>query len=119
MDANIFTNAFESIFDKYPDIPRVKAIDLLVIETEKKKFDLQDEVFIENALADKEHPMTTQFFDSIKAYSDANHLNEETLREFLSTDEGVSLVIEVFLHDVEKIINFYYNAVISKHFVDF
>lgn len=119
MDANIFTNVFESIFDKYPDIPRGKTIGLLVSEIEKKKFDLQDEVFIENALADKEHPIATQFFDSIKAYSDTNRFSEEKLREFLSTDEGASLVIDVFLQNVESTINFYYNAVISKHFVDF
>jgi len=103
---------FETTISKnYAEIP-ASIRSLLKESLKKRKYDIQDEAIIEAIINDKEKPLEESFTESLKRY--ANKMEYE-IQPFTSK-EIQNEIVEIFIFDLEKLIDYFYNALINKHF---
>ena len=108
-------NTFKEIAEK--DIPELNTesfIELLVDEIKKNKYDIQDQTFIETALSDDKE----SFVDSFSDLFDNMIKEVENRKEYLSSEDGITEVKNIFIKNVDYTVDFFYNAIISKQFSD-
>lgn len=98
--------------EKAPELNRVHVLDELSEEIKKKKFDVQDQTFIETALRDDRE----SFVETFNELLDGVLENVENPKEFLESREGKDEVISIYLKNVEYTVDLFYNAIISKQF---
>jgi hypothetical protein len=112
---NDLMSVFESVLSKYPELPVDSAKGMLRQHLEKKKFDVQDGAIIEAVLKDKDKSLEESFRDGLDDHLD--RIKAETnLDDYLKSEEGQDKVVEIFLFNLENLINYFYNVLIAKHF---
>ena len=110
---NSLSDVFEKILNiNYPEIPVSNIKRLLKESLEKRKYDTQDEAIIEAILNDKEKPLEESFIESLQHY--INKIESEN--DFLGSENRQEEIVEIFIFDLEKLIDYFYNALINKHF---
>jgi Fe-S cluster assembly ATPase SufC len=110
---NSLLDIFEKTLSKnYPEIPASRMKSLLKQTLEKRKYDTQDEAIIEAILNDKEKPLEESFIESLQRYM--NKIESEN--DFSGTEERQEEIVETFIFDLEKLIDYFYNALLNKHF---
>ncbi len=107
------TNTFKEVAAlKLPELKNDGFIQNLSDEIKKKKYDIQDQTFIETALKDDKESFIETFEEIID-----KKLNEfENRKEFVLSDHGKSFVTETYLRTIDYTVDLFYNAIISKQF---
>jgi hypothetical protein len=103
---------FENTLVKYADIKMEALKDHLIHSVERKKYDLQDQGIIEAILEDREKTFENSFNENLELYLDSKH----DVGDYLRSDKAKNEIVEMFISDLEQLINYYYNALINKHF---
>ena len=113
MYIELLINSFQSTTQtKYPEINTEEFISSLKDRIVKSKYDLQDQTIIERILnedGDSFSESLLEQLDSIVPDGDEKNI-------FLTSEEGKSRVIDLFIKSVEHSIDYFYNDVISKQF---
>lgn len=108
-------HVFEKTLSQYyPDIHVRKIKNLLKESLKKRKYDTQDQAIIEAILNDKEKPLEESFTESLLNYASTNKIESEN--DFPESKERREEIVEIFIFDLEKLIDYFYNALINKHF---
>ena len=106
---------FVKTLTKYADIKVDDLKDHLIHSIDRKKYDLQDQGIIEAIVDDDEKMLENSFSENIKLYiNDLDSKHE--LENYLRSDEAKDEIVEMFMSDLDQIINYYYNMLINKHF---
>lgn len=106
---------FENTLTKYAEI-KVDDLKKHLIQTiDRKKYDLQDQGIIEAILEDGEKMFECSFSENLELYiNDLDSKHE--LVSYLRSDEAKNEIVEMFISDLEQLIDYYYNMLINKHF---
>lgn len=99
---------------KIPELNTEDFVQHLSDEIKKKKYDVQDQTFIENALKDDKE----SFIETFDEMLDKKLSEFENEKEFILSDHGKTFVIESFLKTIDYTVDLFYNAIISKQFSD-
>ncbi len=102
-----------TIIKNYPEIHAGSIKSLLKESLKKRKYDIQDEAIIEAIINDKEKPLEQSFTESLKQYS--NKIEQEI--QPLVSKEIQNEIVDIFIFDLEKLIDYFYNVLINKHFI--
>jgi hypothetical protein len=87
----------------------------LIRTIERKNYDLQDQGIIEAIIEDEEKTFENSFSENLELY--VNNLDSrDDLGNYLKSDEAKDEVVEMFISDLEQLINYFYNMLINKHF---
>jgi hypothetical protein len=106
---------FENTLARYADI-RVDDLKEHLIQTiDRKKYDLQDQGIIEAILEDGEKLFENSFSENLELYINDVDSKQE-LGGYLRSDEARNEIVEMFISDLEQLINYFYNMLINKHF---
>jgi hypothetical protein len=106
---------FENTLVKYTDIQVEDLKEHLIHTIERKKYDLQDQGIIEAILQDREKTFEDSFNENLELY--LNNLDSKhDLVDYLRSDEAKYEIVEMFISDLEQLINYFYNMLINKHF---
>jgi hypothetical protein len=106
---------FENTLVKYADIKVEDLKEHLIQTVERKKYDLQDQGIIEAILEDREKTFENSFNENLELY--INNLDSKhDLGDHLRSDEAKNEIVEMFISDLEQLINYFYNMLINKHF---
>lgn len=97
---------------KIPELHTEDFIYELSEEIKKKKYDLQDQTFIENALKDDKE----SFIETFNELLDKKLSEFENRKELILSDHGKTFVIESYLKTIDYTVDLFYNAIISKQF---
>ncbi len=109
------TIIFENTLAKYTDIDLDGLKERLTNTIERKKYDLQDQGIIEAILEDREKTFENSFSENVELY--INSLDSKhDLRNYLTSEEAKDEVVEIFISDLEQLIDYFYNMLINKHF---
>ena len=106
---------FENTLAKYADIELDDLKERLINTIDRKKYDLQDQGIIEAILEDREKTFENSFNENVELYMNNLDLNHD-LGNYLRSDEAKNEVVEIFISDLEQLINYFYNMLINKHF---
>ncbi len=98
--------------ENFPQADFDELCEALRKEIKKRKFDLQDEALLETALRDDKSSFKNSFLEML---GEKLEKTEDT-QEFLSSDENRNEVISLLMATVEQTIDYYYTALIGKHF---
>jgi hypothetical protein len=111
---NLLLDIFEkTLRNNYPDIPVNNMTMQLKKSLQKRKYDIQDEAIIEAILKDKEEPLEEAFMENLQLYMN-NKIGSEG--DFSRTRERQEEIVEIFIFNLEKLIDYFYNALLNKHF---
>lgn len=106
---------FENTLVKYADLQVGDLKEHLIQTIERKKYDLQDQGIIEAIIEDREKIFENSFSENLELY--INNLDsKDDLGNYLRSDEAKNEVVEMFISDLEQLINYFYNMLINKHF---
>lgn len=98
---------FEEITSsKYPELNNRKLKELLKVSLEEKKYDLQDQTFIETILKEDNEELKNSFIEVL----DTKISNEAEKVHFEKE------VVKIFIISLEHMVDYYYTSAISKHF---
>ncbi len=89
--------------------------DELRAEIISRKYDLQDEGFIEAILKQDRKDLAGSFTDAMKDII-AKLPSDGEREEFLKSDEIKKEAIRIFIASLEHMINYYHTSMIGKHF---
>ncbi len=107
--------AFERVLSKFPELQIADSKKPLIESLERRKYDLQDQGIIEAIFEDGEKTLENSFYENIGTYLKDLDTNLDR-KDHLNTKEGITDIIEIFISDLEQMIDYYYNALINKHF---
>lgn len=106
---------FEKTLVKYTDSRVGDLKEHLIRTIERKNYDLQDQGIIEAIIEDQEKTFENSFGENMEIY--INKLDSRhDLGNYLRSDEAKNEVVEIFISDLEQLINYFYNMLINKHF---
>jgi hypothetical protein len=106
---------FENTLVKYTDSHVGGLKEHLIRTIERKNYDLQDQGIIEAIIEDQEKTFENSFSENLELY--VNNLDSrDDLGNYLKSDEAKDEVVEMFISDLEQLINYFYNMLINKHF---
>lgn len=106
---------FEKTLIKYTDSHVGDLKEHLIHIIERKNYDLQDQGIIEAIIEDREKTFENSFSENLELY--INKLDSRNdLGNYLRSDEAKNEVVEIFVSDLEQLINYFYNMLINKHF---
>jgi len=106
---------FERVAEGFPGLGSPALSDELRAELVKRKYDLQDEGFIEVILRDDQKDLKESFAGALSAL--LGRLASDTEREeFLKNDEIKKEAIRIFIASLEHMINYYHTSMIGRHF---
>jgi hypothetical protein len=109
------TIIFENTLTKCADIKVDDLKEHLIHTIDGKKYDLQDQGIIEAILEDGEKTFENSFSENLELYiNDLDSKHE--LGNYLRSDEAKNEIVEMFISDLEQLINYFYNMLINKHF---
>jgi hypothetical protein len=115
MYKNSLAIIFVNTLVKYTDTQVEDLKEQLIQTIERKKYDLQDQGIIEAILEDREKTFENSFNENLELY--INNLDSRhALRDYLRSDEAKYEIVEMFISDLEQLINYFYNVLINKHF---
>ncbi|MGH7884262.1 MAG: hypothetical protein ACRENO_01055 [Thermodesulfobacteriota bacterium] len=108
-------NTYKEIAEKKILLINTEAfIQTLTNEIVNKKYDLQDQTFIETALRDDKESFIETFIKLLE-----RKLNVvENLHDYLDSNEFREDVINFYVKSIEYTVDFFYNTIISKQFSD-
>jgi hypothetical protein len=106
---------FENTLVKYTDSHVGDLKEYLIRTIERKNYDSQDQGIIEAILEDQEKTFENSFSENLELYID-NLDSRDDLGNYLRSDEAKHEVVEMFISDLEQLINYFYNMLINKHF---
>lgn len=106
---------FENTLTKYADITVDDLKDHLIHSIDRKKYDLQDQGIIEAILDDDEKMLEDSFSENLELYMNDLDSKHE-LENYLRSEEAKDEIVEMFMSDLDQMINYYYNMLINKHF---
>ncbi|MCC6713124.1 MAG: hypothetical protein IT344_07160 [Candidatus Dadabacteria bacterium] len=106
---------FEGALEGIPGLGSPALSDELRAEIVSRKYDLQDEGFIEAILRQDREDFTASFADVMKDMI-AKLPSDAEREEFLKSDETKKEAIRVFIASLEHMINYYHTSMIGKHF---
>jgi len=105
----------KTIVSRYPALPVSSMKSLLKEELQRKKFDTQDEAIIEAILRDKEKPLEESFIKGLNNY--INKIKPEAYSsDFPISGEEEAKIVDIFFFSLERLVDYFYNALINKHF---
>ena len=111
---NLLLDIFEkTLRNNYPGIPVSNMKPQLKQSLEGRKYDTQDEAIIESILKDKENPLEESFVENLQLYM-SNKIESES--DLFKTRERQEEIVELFIFNLEKLIDYFYNALLNKHF---
>ena len=79
-----------------------------------QKYDLQDQAFVEKILEDEEKTFIENFTGSFLDLAKAAGKGAE-LESFLSSTEGEESFIDMFIKNIDHLLNYFYNVLIGAH----
>lgn len=106
---------FENTVVKCADVDMEDLKEHLIRTIERKKYDLQDQGIIEAILEDGEKTFENSFSENLEQYIDDLD-SKHDLGNYLRSDEAKNEIVEMFISDLEQLINYFYNMLINKHF---
>ena len=107
--------SFEKVLSNFPKIQIEDLKQHLKESIKKKKYDLQDQGIIEAILEEKEKTFDESFYENLEDHLKNLDSNIDR-RKYLRSEECKNIIIEIFMSDLEQFIDYYYNALINKHF---
>ena len=87
----------------------------LMKAVDEKKYDLQDQGIIEAILEDPEKILETSFSENLQLYFEDLE-SEHDLAHYVRSDNAKNQIVEIFISDLDQLINYFYNGLINKHF---
>ncbi len=78
------------------------------------KFDTQDDAIIEALLRDKDKILEKSFIESVDNY--LKNADLENHGNFLKSEEGQKIIVETFISVIHNLIDYFYNALLTKQF---
>ncbi|MCL4243589.1 MAG: hypothetical protein KJ002_00400 [Candidatus Dadabacteria bacterium] len=106
---------FEGAIVEIPGLGSPALKDELRTEVIARKYDLQDEGFIEVILRDDRKDLAGSFTEAMNGI--LGRLSSDAEREeFLKSDEIKKEAIRIFIASLEHMINYYHTSMIGKHF---
>jgi len=106
---------FEGALEGIPGLGSPALSGELRAEIVSRKYDLQDEGFIEAILKQDGKDLAGSFTDAIKGII-AKLPSDAEREEFLKSDEIKKEAIRIFIASLEHMINYYHTSMIGKHF---
>lgn len=106
---------FEGAVEEIPGLGSPTLPDELRKEIIARKYDLQDEGFIEAILKQDRKDLAGSFIDAMKDII-AKLPSDGEREEFLKSDEIKKEAIRIFIASLEHMINYYHTSMIGKHF---
>ncbi len=106
---------FEGALEEIPGLGAPALSDKLRAEIISRKYDLQDEGFIEAILKQDKKDLAGSFTDAMKDII-AKLPSDGEREEFLKSDEIKKEAIRIFIASLEHMINYYHTSMIGKHF---
>lgn len=110
MDPNAFlpilTEIEEELGVTIPSVLREKLFERMTLQ----KYDLQDQAFIEKILEDEEKTFVENFTGALLDLT-----NKAELESFMSSTEGAESFIDIFIKNIDHLLNFFYNVLIGAH----
>ncbi|MCA9810395.1 MAG: hypothetical protein KC473_08655 [Candidatus Dadabacteria bacterium] len=106
---------FEGTIEEIPGLGSPTLPDELRTEIIARKYDLQDEGFIEAILKQDRKDLAESFADAMKGII-AKLPSDNEREEFLKNDEIKKEAIRIFIASLEHMINYYHTSMIGKHF---
>lgn len=98
--------------EKAPELNKDSFVNELSEEIKKKKYDVQDQTFIETALKDDKE----SFIETFNELLGTVLKDVEKPGEYLKSQEGKKAVMEIYIKNIEYTVDLFYNAIISKQF---
>mgnify|MGYP001142006534 CR=1 FL=1 len=106
---------FEGALEGIPGLGSTALSDKLRAEIVSRKYDLQDEGFIEAILRQDTQDLSGSVADAMKDIIGKLPSDAER-EEFLKSDEIKKEAIRIFIASLEHMINYYHTSMIGKHF---
>ena len=104
---------FEEIArEKFPELGDGGTIRTLRARIGEKKYDLQDEALIEAALREDRKEFKDSFAETLGEMLE----KREDGKAFFLSDAGREEAVSAFIANAESTIDYYYSAIIGKHF---
>ena len=105
--------AFEEVArEKFPELEDAAAVRALREKLTEKRYDLQDEALIEAALREDAKAFKDSFAETLEGMLE----KREEGRAFFLSDPGREEAVAAFISNAESTIDYYYSAIIGKHF---
>lgn len=98
--------------EKFPELEADGAVRTLREKIREKKYDLQDEALIEAALREDEKAFKDSFTETLGEILE----KREEKRAFFLSDPGREEAVAAVISNAESTIDYYYSAIIGKHF---
>ena len=98
--------------EKFPELEGGGAVRLLREKIREKKYDLQDEALVETALREDGKAFKDSFAETLGEILE----KREEKRAFLLSDPGREAAVAAVISNAESTIDYYYSAIIGKHF---
>ena len=115
MNTDALLEAFENSLRPYPDLPIGTMKHTLRQSLERKKYDSQDEALIEAILNDREKQLEESYKEVLSSYL-SKERPETHPADFLKGEEGQNKAVELFISTLDRLIDYFYNVLIAKHF---
>lgn len=106
---------FEGTVEGFPGLGSPVLSDELRAALIKRKYDLQDEGFIEVILRDDQKDLKESFAGAMNGLLGRLSSDGEK-EEFLKSDEIKKEAIRIFIASLEHMINYYHTSMIGRHF---
>lgn len=104
---------FEEIArDKFPELEDDGFAQVLHAKIGEKKYDLQDEALVEAALREERNAFKDAFVETLEEILE----RQEDRKAFFLSSAGRDEVVSAFIANAESTIDYYYSAIIGKHF---
>ena len=106
---------FEGAVEGFPGLGSPALLDELRAELLARKYDLQDEGFIEVILRDDGKDLAVSFTDALNGLV-GRLLSDGEREELLKGDKIKKEAIRIFIASLEHMINYYHTSMIGRHF---
>lgn len=104
---------FEEIArEKFPELEDDGFAQVLRAKIGEKKYDLQDEALVEAALREERSAFKDAFVETLGEILE----RQEDRKAFFLSGAGRDEVVSAFIANAESTIDYYYSAIIGKHF---
>lgn len=104
---------FEEIArDKFPELGDEEFAQALRAKIREKKYDLQDEALIEAALREERKAFKDSFVETLGEILE----RRDDGKAFFLSGAGRDEVVSAFIANAESTMDYYYSAIIGKHF---
>lgn len=106
---------FEGAVEGFPGLGSPALSDNLKTALLARKYDLQDEGFIEVILRDDQKDLKESFAGALNGLL-GRLASDNEREEFLKSDEIKKEAIRIFIASLEHMINYYHTSMIGRHF---